>query len=148
MLRIYNTLLLVCSLAILLTFLSTPSFHVHESLHVCKRTSPVGATAVDTNNDYLIAPPILDTFEANEALSSVFGVTGKGGGLEDDPKNIKNPEQLRLRRVFDHSAHGNLEEGMEPGECVINTTSCSYFDTIQSYNAIGVTHNYLSTCSM
>ena len=61
----------------------------------------------------------MNTFEANEALSSVFGVTGKGGGLEDDIKNMKNPEQLRLRRVFNKSAHGNLEEEIEPGKTVI-----------------------------
>merc|ERR1711871_795800 len=71
------------------------------------------ATAVNTISDYIAAPSLLNTFEANEALQEVFGVTGPGGGLED--KDIQSAEQIRLRRVFQNSAHGGLEEEMNPG---------------------------------
>ena len=86
-------------------------------LLVCIYISHTGATAANTNSDYLVAPAILNTFEANDALSEVFGVTGKGGGLEDDVQNIKDPERLRLRRVFNKSSHGALEEELAPGMC-------------------------------
>ena len=80
----------------------------------------IAANAASTITDYLVAPSLLNTFEANEALSGVFGVTGRGGGLEDDVKSIKSPEQLRLRRVFTKSAHGTLNEEMEPGKTIAN----------------------------
>lgn len=62
--------------------------------------------------DELPAPSLLKTFEANDALSSVFGIALPSSLSAG--RDTKTPEQTRLRSVFEKQAHVEQGKATDP----------------------------------
>jgi hypothetical protein len=77
--------------------------------------------------DAMTVPSLIDTFEADDALHAVFGITSaqrQQQGLDDMPV----PEQVRLRRIFDKSSHhggGELDHSLFlSAAAAVESSSC------------------------